>query len=79
MKTLKKGEKMRKKVGFGDWMVTVFSIPKTKEQRMLWPSENEICPKCGEPFGSYKMVRDLIDGKRVVVHKKCSDGSYLKH
>ncbi len=66
--------------GIEDWDVGVSSIPKSDEERAKWPSEDDICPKCYERFGSTwgnKMVKDVIDGKRVAVHKRCSDGSYL--
>lgn len=65
------------------WNIQVWSKKMTEEEELAWkarwPAEDEICPNCGERFGSWKQVRDIApDGSRVVVHKKCSDGSYLK-
>ena len=61
--------------------VFIQSIPHTAGTRAEWPDHGTPCPHCGEPMGGLfaKMVKDWTpDSSRLVVHKKCSDGSYLK-
>lgn len=60
------------------FVADIQSIELTAEEAAKWPAANEICPKCGEPFGDKKVVKDLINGERVAVHRSCSNGSYLR-
>ncbi len=60
--------------------IEVRSLISTAEERAKWPSRKAICPRCGKKFSSAKMVRDKSPGgHKIVVHKRCSDGSYLKN
>jgi hypothetical protein len=60
------------------YFAQTISIPVTDE-RATWPCRDDYCPTCNNPFGNAKRVRDVRDdGTRVVVHKHCSDGSYIR-
>lgn len=47
--------------------VQVRSIARSPEETASWPTATDICPRCGEPFGTRKMVRD----NGTVVHRTC--------
>lgn len=55
--------------------VAIYSIPMSKEERATWPSDDEICPRCGQSFNCDKKLR-LKDAEkledRTVIHKKCA-------
>ena len=47
------------------WNVAVNSIPLTDEEWAEWPGADELCPRCGRPFGIWKQIR--LPGGQIVI------------